>query len=260
MSVLANLAPSDESIKESGDSVGGGSGPLDSGVYPFKVAVAYITESEKGAIGIAVHLETTENRTHRETVYITSNKEKGQRNYYEKDGEKTYLPGFQLMNSLALLTVGKELHQLETEKKTIKLYNYESRSEVATEVEMITELLGQEIFGGVIQTKQNKNKKGDDNKYHPTNEIRTTADLDKFFRASNNMTVTEIRAGAEEATFINQWRERWDGEVRDRTVEVVGAPGTAPGQATAGVFSNGAPAGAPAAAPAQESSIFANAG
>lgn len=100
MSLLANLT-SDESIANEKDSVGGG-GVLESNIYPAKVTLAYVTKSGGGALGLVISAKTTEGRDIKQTLWMTSGTEKGCKNYYEKDGQKHYLPGYLAANALEI--------------------------------------------------------------------------------------------------------------------------------------------------------------
>jgi hypothetical protein len=235
MSLLASLA-TDSSIAEEKDSVGSG-GPLESGIYKASVALAYISKSAGGAMGLVLNLKTEAGKEIRQTLWMTSGTAKGCKNYYEKDGEKHYLPGFNHANSLALLTVGKEISQLETETKVVNVYSAEAKAEVPTKVEMLMDLLGQEIIVGLIKQTVDKTKKNEATGiYEATGETRDENEIDKLFRAKDRMTTAEIRAQAETATFIDTWDTKFSGTVKNKAK---GAAGTA-----------GAPkaAGAPAAA------------
>lgn len=238
MSLLSTLA-TDSSIENETDVVGGGYSPLDSDIYAAKVDLAYMTKSSGGAIGVVLHLKTDAGRDVRQTVYVTSGEKKGQKNYYEKDGQKHYLPGFNLMNSLALLTVGKELSQLDTEDKVINLYNYEAKAEVPTKVPVITDLMNQPIYAAIVKQLVDKRAKADDGSYQPTGESREENEIDKFFRHKDKMTTAEIRAQAEAPAFFERWQAKWKGEVKDKTTKTAGG-----GQKAAALSkSNGTSAG-----------------
>lgn len=225
MSLLKNLT-TDTSISNETDSVGS-SGPLDSGLYTAKVAMAYINTAASGALGLVVHLKTEAGREVRQTLWMTSGTAKGCKNYYEKDGEKHYLPGFLHANSLSLLTVGKEISDLETETKVVKLYSSEAKAEVPTKVEMLMDLIDQDIIVGVIRQTVDKTKKDDNGVYQPTGETRDENDIDKLFRAKDSMTTAEIRAQAEEASFIHTWETKWAGKVKNKAKGVAAGSGTA---------------------------------
>lgn len=226
MSLLANLS-TDETIPNEKDSLGT-SGTLDSGIYACTVAMAHITKSQGGAMGLVLTLKTDAGREVRQTLWMTSGTAKGSKNYYEdKNGEKHYLPDFIHANNLCLLTVGKEISALETETKVINLYSPEAKAEVPTKVEVLTDLLNQEIKIGLIRQTVDKTKKNEATGiYEPTGETRDENEIDKLFRARDNMTTAEIRAQAEEATFYGNWESKWAGKVRDRAK---GAAGGLPG-------------------------------
>lgn len=246
MNMLATLT-TDSSIADEKDSVGGG-GPLESGLYAAKVALAYISKSAGGALGLVLNLKTDAGKEIRQTLWMTSGTAKGCKNYYEdKNGDKQYLPGFNHANSLALLTVGKEISALETETKVVNVYSSEAKAEVPTKVEMLMDLLDQEIIVGLIKQTVDKTKKNEaTGAYEPTGETRDENEIDKLFRAKDRMTTAEIRAQAETATFIDTWDAKFSGQTK---MKAKGAAGTA-----------GAPkaaAGAPAAAKKPTTSLFA---
>lgn len=242
--MLANLT-TDSSIADEKDSVGGG-GVLESGIYHCKIAMAYLSKAASGALGLVLTLKTDSGRDLKQTLWMTSGTAKGCKNYYEKDGEKNYLPGFLHANSLALLTVGKEISQLETETKVVNVYSAEAKAEVPTKVEVLMDLLNQEIIAGVIKQTVDKTKKNESGVYEPTGETREENDIDKLFRAKDRMTTAEIRAQADAATFIDTWSNKWTGQTKNKAK---GAAGTA-GAPTAA-------AGAPAVAKKPTTSLFA---
>lgn len=226
MNMLASLATSDDIIEEK-DTLGGGSGPLDTAVYAAKVTLAYIDKAASGAMSLVLHLKTDQGRDLRQTLWMTSGTAKGGKNYYTtKDGEKKYLPGFQLANSLCLLTIGKEISELETEPKVVSVYSFETKSELPTKVDMLTDLIGQEIYAAVFRQTVDKNVKDGNGNYVPSGDTRDENEIDKFFRARDKMTVTEIRAQAETATFMDAWAEKWTGKTRNKAKGAAGA-GTA---------------------------------
>jgi len=246
MSLLASLA-SDESIANEKDNLGG-SRILESGLVNMTIKLAYLTKSDGGALALNV-VGKVENQDVRQQFWMTSGTAKGCKNYYEdKDKNKQYLPGFIMANSLCLLTLGKEISQIETESKVIPLYNSAAKAEVPTKVEMLTDLIGQEIIAGVIkQTVDKTTKNVATGEYEPTGETREENEIEKFFRARDRMTTAEIRAKAETAVFADTWAAKWTGVVKNKA-KGAAAKGTAglPGQK----------AGAPAASNKPANSLF----
>ena len=226
MSLLANLS-TDESIANEKDSVGS-SGPVDSGLYTCTVAMAHISKSAGGALGLVLTLKTEADKEVRQTLWMTSGTAKGGNNYYtDKQGAKQYLPGFIHANALCLLATGKDISALETETKVINLYSPEAKAEVPTKVEALMDLIGQEIIVGLIKQVVDKTKKNETTgAYEATGETREENEIDKFFRAKDRMTTSEIRAQAEEAVFIETWDKKWSGKVKDRAKgAAAGLPG-----------------------------------
>lgn len=227
MSLLSNLK-SDASIENEKDSIGGGA-VRESGAYLSTVSLAYLTKSTGGATGVVLHFKPKNGGMDiRGTLWVTSGTAKGCLNYYtNKENAKQYLPGFNLANSLALLTVGKELGDLDSEQKVVNVYSSEAKAEVPTKVEMLVELLGKEVNVGLIKQIVDKTKKNDTTgQYEPTGETREENEIDKFFRARDNMTTAEIRSQATEAAFFDSWTAKWDGNTRDKS-KGAGAAGKA---------------------------------
>ena len=256
MNMLATLA-TDSSIADEKDSVGGGFSILDSNTYGFKIELAYLTKASSGALALNVSLKTDDDRELRQQFWMTSGTAKGGKNYYEKDGEKHYLPGFIAANALCLLTVGKEISALDTEEKVIKLWSSEAKAEVPTKVAMLVDLLGQEIVAGVVKQTVDKNIKNEaTGEYVPTGETREENEIDKFFRARDNKTTSEIRAGVEEAVFIGQWKAKWAGKVKNKAKGAAAGTGTAGMPKAGGSMFGGASAAAAQASKKPATSLF----
>lgn len=241
MSLFANIEETKD-INDQGDVLGGG-GTRESGIYPFTVKMAYVQPAKSGAIGVHLTLEDDKGQELRRTEYITSGTAKGGKNYYERNGQKNYLPGFLLINDLALLITGHGLTDLEAEieEKLVPIYNFESQKEIPTKVPVLIPLLNKPIKAGVLKVIEDKRTKGDDGEYVPTGETREVNEINKFFHAESGMTVTELKANADEAVFIQQWDEKRSGQTIDKTTKVSGksgAPSARPG--LAGAASGGA--------------------
>lgn len=238
---LSNLKQSAE-VKDSGDKdVLGRSFILDSGVYPFTIDLAYLQQSKGGATSVNLHLISDSNQELRQTIYVT-NKE-GKTYYVDRQtSEKKNLPGFSQINAMVKLITGKELHELSTEQKTIKLYDADAKKELPTVVEVISELSNQKIIAGVLKCIVDKTTK-QGNEYVPTGETKEVNEIDKFFRFPDGMTNSEIQAGATEGTFLKAWKEKNGGQVRNKATKDAKAPaapgtsGSSPKPATS-LFSN----------------------
>lgn len=228
MSLFGNITTDDSSIASEKDSLGG-SRALASGAYDFVIKLAYVITAKSEAMGVVLELETANGEKLKHTEYVTSGKEKGCKNYYEKNGEKHYLPGFNNINAVCLLTVGKELKEMEHEEKQVPIYNAEAKAERPTKVPVLVDLIGQKITFGVLKEINNKTK------YNETTRTRDIVEgtveqnvVDKVFRTSDRKTVAEIRAKEPEAVFYPAWVEKNTGKDRNRVKDVpAGGSGTA---------------------------------
>jgi hypothetical protein len=217
-------------IQDDGDFIGGNI--WDSGIYNFIVKEAYLVVSKSGAKAISF-VFAAGNRKYKETVYFTSNAAKGGKAYYVKDNVKKFLPGYSICRSIALLTVGKELPNLVTEKKVVNIYDYTTKEEIPTEVDMFVDLLEKPISLGIICTMKNKQKKGQDGKYHDTAETREENNIDKAFRTRDGLTVTEVIAKKTTPEFKEKWDTTYTGVVQDKVKNITANAGTAGGFAGA---------------------------
>lgn len=245
MSLFSNMTT--DGLEESKDTLGSTFEALASGAYSANITLAYVGGTDKSkAQNITIHAKI-DGKDYRETVWIT-NREGN--NYYipkdAKDGKITKhpLPGFTTIDDLCLLTTGSPLAEQATETKVVKLYDFDERKEVPKEVQVLSNVMGKDVMLGIIRQIVNKQKRGDDGKYHDTEETRTENVIDKVFHAETGRTVNEYRHEVETAEFLSAWKERNDGKDRNRVKKTVGgnsgASGTGrPGQsATKKLFGN----------------------
>lgn len=233
MSKLADLSLHDD-IQEAKDSLGG-SNVLESDAYLVNIDAAYLSTADSGAKALNIIATTQEGKEYRQTFWMTSGTAKGGKHYYEKDGKKHYLPGFQMASDLARLAAGKELAELTDEERIIKLYNKDLKKEAPTPVAMLVELVNQPVYLGIVKQLVNKTEKTDAG-YVNTAETREVNDVVKIFRAEDTLTVTEVQAGGSDDPFFNGWVEKYKGTVQNRVKSggvagTVGTPAAAANQA-----------------------------
>lgn len=217
MSLLQSVQSAND-VEESRDSLGGNFNTINSNMYPTKLKAIYLGQAKSGAISatiladVMVDTDTKEMHQYSETLYFTNKQGKS---YYEKDGKKHYLPGFNIVNAICELTTGKGILEQSTEKRTFNIYNYEDKKEVPTEVETLVNTMGKELYLGIIFRKENKSKKNDAGEYVDINEPRNinvidlVTDVEKF-------TANERRAKAAKPEFFEKWVEKWANVVDDR--------------------------------------------
>ena len=181
MAVFGEL--SDDGLIDNGDQLGGG-GILESGVYDAIVKLAFVTKSKSSnAMGVECHFDI-DGFTSRETFWVTNKEGK---NYYVKDDKKIQLMGYNIMNSLCLLTTGFPLSEQEDEEKVVKLYDFEAKKELPKSVQVFTEVINKPITLGLLKQIVNKTVKDDSGKYVLIGDIREENVIDKFFHTSQKL-------------------------------------------------------------------------
>jgi len=226
INMLENLQ-TDATIDGETDTLGGFI--LDTDVYPMAIDMAYMDTSKGGAISLNLNCRDQNGKQVRETLWMTSGQAKGCNNFYtDQNGKKHYLPGFNMANAIAQLSIGKEIGAVSPEKKTIKVYDFTQRKEVPMEKEVLTELIGAEITLGVVRQVVDKNVKDGNGKYVPSGETREENVIDKVFRTKDGLTSAEIRAEETEPQFMDAWVKKNKGVTRQRAkgaaAASVGAP------------------------------------
>lgn len=222
----ANTAPEKDIVR------GQRQEPLPSDIYNLILVHAYAQKATSGALGVHVLFKVADgehkDREFRITEYVTSGDKKGNKTYYEKkqDGgkvEQFALPGFSLIDSMAQLVAKKSIVNCAVEKRVIKLYDYNKRAEVPTEVYMFVELVNKGVCGCVLHRIENKNAKNTQTgEYEPTAQTYSTNVVDKFLSAANRKTVSELQHDIP-ADFKDKWLDKWKGQIDDQSITVQNA-------------------------------------
>jgi len=220
--------------------------PLPSNVYDLTVKLLYLTQSEKGAWAVNLEATTPDNKTYKESVYISN--AAGENEYKDsKTGEMKVMSSFLTMNALCLLTDGKAIKSQRMEKKVINVYSYKDKKDIPTEVLMLVDIVGKQFKAGILLREQNKRVKNQENVYVNTADIVSVNVLDKVFRFRDSCTETEIRAGATEGSFIKDWKAKYEGQVDNWVRKVQGSSGAPTGQFAAGSSATSGEGSAPPA-------------
>ena len=210
MSLFASIQNANIQTKE--EDVLGGSRTVPSNVYPAGIKLAYLDAAASGAICVVFDFAMLVNgkeRNHKETIYI-SNKNKEFTYKDKQSGENKPLPGFVTVDSICNADTGKSITELSTEKKTIKVYDYDQKAEVPQEKEVLMDLIRGKLELGIIETIVDKNVKTD-NGYVPSGETREQNELSKVFN-EDGLTQLEKESGATEAKFKAAWVEQYAGK------------------------------------------------
>ena len=234
---LADSLSIEDDVVDDGDRLGGDGYVWQSGVFPVVIDLAYLSESSSEAVGLNMVYKDENGRELKNTLWIKSgkNSKNPKKTYYVKEGVKHNLPGMNHANAIALLTLGKQLTDLTVTEKTVALWDYDAKAEVNTKVEVYMDLIDQRIDVGVLRQIVDKNELNETTgKWEATGEVRDINEVDKFFRESDGLTVTEIQAGETVPTFKEKWETKWTGVTQNKATAVKasgatgGSPATAP--------------------------------
>jgi WD40 repeat protein len=216
-----------EGLEKSEDRLGGFE-KFASDIYTGPIKNMFAGESKNGAVSITVMVDTGNGKEYRETLYITN---KSKENYFVKDGKKQPLPGFSVVNDICLIATGKELADLESEDKIVKVWDPETKTEQPKSVPVVTECLGKVVSLGILNQLENKEEKDANGVYKATAETKVVNLIDKVFHPEMKVTVAEARMGKEKGEFWDAWLKKNQGQQRDRRDIKdggVGGPATPP--------------------------------
>ena len=208
---------------------GAGRGVVPSGLYKFLVKYCYGQKSKGGALGINLVLTSPDHgdREFKFTEWVTSGDEKGNKTFYESDGEEIALPGYVTIEALFALTLGVSVQNANNEKRTIPIYNFDQKAEVPTEVDMYVDILGKPVNALILQTRENKQKRNDQGVYEDVpGETRDINEIEKFLDPETNKTAIELGNNIE-ADFHEKWLTKWEGEVNDKSSAGASSSGNA---------------------------------
>jgi hypothetical protein len=244
--MFGNFANTKAEVPE--DRLGGGFEPVPSNCYDAVIKLAYAGKAQNSnAQSITLHADVG-GKEIRETIFITNRD--GENFYKDKDtGKPVLLPGYVTVDDICMFITEQPLSDQDVETKTVKLYDFDQKKEVPTEVPVLTSLIGGKVKLGILREIQDKEKKGDDGKYRPTGETRTQNSIDKVFHPETCRTINEYRAGVETPEFHTAWVERNANKDRNRAKNA--------GKAGPGQSGTGRP-GAGAGSPAPAKSLFSN--
>jgi hypothetical protein len=199
---------SNEGIEEQEDRLGGFQ-IHDSNIYAATVKALYSITAASGAKGVVL-VADLDGSEYSETVYVTN--KKGENFFEDKDTKKKkQLPGWGLMDSLAIITTGKHLNELNAEDKVFKVWDTDAKKALPKSVPMFTEVLGKPVHIGILKETVDKTVKDSNGVYQPTGETREQNSIDKFFHPETKQTYSEAKDG-KPGEFYDKWLEKNKGK------------------------------------------------
>ena len=207
----------------------GGFRTLESGIYTGKINIACLGQSDSGAAKVHLDLTFEDGTNYSEDIWISNSK--GELYYTDDSGTKKNMKGYNIVNAICMLLTGTALkndeEEQEVEERTFSLWSKAEGKKTDQSVPTLINLIGQNITLGIMKTRLNKNEKGDDGKYHPTNEERFENSIEAVFHPELKVTLSEALKANEKGTepvaeFIEKWKEANEGRLADKFKEVKG--------------------------------------
>ena len=179
-----------EKVEE--DYIGGG-GVLDTDIYPGVIKYAYIGKSQRSeARSLNLCIMVNGNKEVTRQIWMTNGQ--GDVTYKDKKtGEEKNLPGYNQVNSLAMLLLSQEIGDLDVEEKTLNLYDFDAKKELPQAVDCFVDLHGLELQVAIQRQTVDKTQKNESTaNYEPTGETRDENEFVKFFPAERLVTISEV--------------------------------------------------------------------
>jgi len=209
--------------------VGGGYTPLDTNVYPAVVKIMYVGKAASGANNITV-IADLNGREYRETIYITN---KAGQNFYEKNGKKFSLPGFDVINDMCLFALEQGLSEVDFEEKVVKVYSKDAKAEVPTPVQAIAGVAGKQVLLAIARETHDQTALVN-GAYEPTGETVDKNFIKHVFHPETGMLIAEYQRKMKEPVFRDAWIDANAGKVYNKAKGTAGAKtGVASAQAAA---------------------------
>lgn len=189
---MSNILANKSAVNEVEQDFTGSYNVLDSNVYEAKIKLAYFTKSRSSkaaAVNLVFDIDGTDRKF---TIWVLSSE--GEITYTnKKTGKKQNTQGYNLVNSICNITLSMNLQDLETEKKTVKIYDYNENKDVPQEVDCLYELHGSKLYVAIQKQEVDKTTLNENTgKYEPTGETREVNELVKGFFFDNIVTVSEV--------------------------------------------------------------------
>lgn len=189
---------------------------LDSDMYKVRIKYGYLNQSEAGSLSLnlCVSLLDHDNReVNLPGLLLTGTNKKGNKNHYVKNDKKYLFNTYVLADNISMLTTGKSIVKLPTEKKIIKKYNYDDKKEVPTEVDMFPDLENQEIYMCIMHVETNKQRRREDGTYATLSETKFLNRPEHVCSVDTGKTQIET-AESLEAEFGAKWVKKWKGKIK----------------------------------------------
>ena len=178
-----------------------------SGAFDVTVTMFRFKESKGGANGFVIDMITEDGKQITQEDWFSS--KAGDTTYAVKDkktgmpnGERKDLPGMAKLKSISRALTGDPLAFRDTEKKIIPIYDFDSKSDIDTEVDAVPSMIGKEVKIFVQRTMEDKTKLNSaSGQYEPTTEFRELNEIIGWADTATGKTYSELAAGTDAKSY-----------------------------------------------------------
>jgi len=190
MNIFANKTAVENDIET--DYIPSGFAVLETDTYPGEIKAVYISDAQNSKAQAVNFIIKLDNGTEFKQKIWVSNKA-GELTYKDKTtGKPKNLPGYMQVDAIAMLLVGKIMSKLDTDDRTLNLYDFTAKKEMPKMVPCFVEL--HNVRGNFDIQKQQVavTKKNDAGVYVPNGEVKDINELIKAYPEDKFCTITEV--------------------------------------------------------------------
>ena len=222
--------------KQETESVGGGRVLFDSAIYPAKIKQAFLDAYDSGARFVNITLDIG-GKDYEERLLLTNGK--GESFWNDNDGNAQQYSGLTRFEELAFACGFPNVQATAPTAGMIRAWDKDAKAFVLRQhATVLTTLKDKQVAVAIIKINQNKQKKNAvSGKYDKLNEAEEINQIDKFANLQGQ-TQLEAAKNVNPPQFMEAWKEKWAGKVKDTYKTQKGAPSsgtpTAAGGSTGG--------------------------
>jgi len=199
-------------------------------LYEGLIKAAYLIPSpwNDNEMDLAMHIELPSGYEHKIQKAVLRDKSPQVTN--AKTGKKELMWSYQQVSHIVGAALnGKTLADAfdSCQTKKVEIYDFDSRKDVLTDVQMVADLVGKKLLIGLQRKIANKNQKNSDGTWTPLPERKQTLEFGIAGSIDDRRTFVEIQAGIapEEAKEVDLWEKANSGKDWNAYKEVAAVSG-----------------------------------
>lgn len=208
--------------KQETESVGGGRVVFDTAIYKAKIKQAYLDAYDSGSRFLSLTVDI-DGKDYEERLLLTNGK--GVSFWTDNKGDPQQYSGLTRFEELAFATGFPNVQATNPQPGNIRAWDKDAKTFVIRQHStVLVGLQGKEILLAIQKINQNKTKKNlNTGKYDKLNEEEEINQIDKIANLQGQ-TQLEAAKNISPPQFMQAWKEKWDGKVKNTYKEQKNAP------------------------------------